>query len=118
MEDSPFPVRRVSNREAGTRRTSLVVLPSVHVRRAGTLAMEPRGLAEHGDDLAELPEGDPVVACGAGLGQLATAAGQLGPVDRPGLLDRQLPGLLGQLGECLDQVLVDFTNFRPITMFV
>ena len=35
---------------------------------------------------------------GARLGELAATVGQLGPVDRPGLLDGDLPDAIGQLG--------------------
>ena len=88
-----------------------------HIGRAGALAVEAGRLAKHGDDLAELAEGQPVVVGRARLGELAAMVGELGPVDRPGLLDGCLPDAIGQLGELVDQCLVDRAVGRPIAVF-
>ena len=82
------------------------------------LAVEPRPRCRAGDDLADLAEGDPVVAGGPRLGLLAAEAGEQGPVDRPGLLDGLLLGGPGQLVEPDDQVLVDRAIGRPVQMLL
>ena len=87
-------------------------------RRSGAraLAMEPGGLAQQRDDLADFAERDPLVLGGAGVGDLASQAGQGGPVERPGLRDRLLLDVAGQLVEPIDQGLVDRTLGRSIRM--
>ena len=56
---------------------------SKRMGRAGALAMEANRLAQHGDDLAELAEGGPVVVVLAGTGKLLAPFGQLGPSTWP-----------------------------------
>ena len=55
---------------------------------------------------------------GARLGQLSAATGQLGPVDRPGLLDGRFPDPFGQLGEPLEEGLGDRALGGAIAVFL
>ena len=76
------------------------------------LAKETGCLAEQGDDLGDLAERNPSILGGTCVGGLASQAGQSGPVERPGLRDRLLLDVAGQLVEPIDQGLVDRTFVR------
>ena len=71
--------------------------------------MEAGGDAEEGDHLGGAAEGAAEVAGGAGLALFAAVFGELGPVERPGLLDGVRLDAAGELGILLDQLEVDRT---------
>ena len=68
-----------------------------------TLAEIASRLPQQADDLAQLAERDPAIVRGPGIGRLAPQAGQGGPVERPGLLDRLFLDAASQLVEAIDQ---------------
>ena len=84
--------------------------------RPGILSKETSRQAEQRDDFTNFAERHPGMVCGARLGGLTSQRGQCGPVERPGLCDRLLLDLAGQLVEPIDQGFVDRAFGRSIGM--
>src|SRR4051794_2779622 len=82
------------------------------------LAMDPAGLAEDVDRLAELAEGPAILPRGSGLGRLASVIGQRGPGDGPGLLDGDLLDPGHQLGQRVDQGVGDRAIAAPVEVLL
>ena len=75
-----------------------------HLNGVAGLAVEAGGDAEQCDHLADVAERPAKVAGGAGLALGAAVLGELGPVERPGLLDGVRLDPAGELGVLVDQL--------------
>src|SRR5207248_1393524 len=78
--------------------------PGVRSNGVAGLAMEAGGDAEQDHHLAEVAQGAAEVAGGAGLALAAAVPGELGPVERPGLLDGVRLDAADELGVLVDQL--------------
>src|SRR5262245_7288012 len=92
------------------------VFDSGYVGDSYGLAVNPSPLPQQSDDLSEFPQRHPGVLGSPGIRLLAPQPTQRGPVEGPGLLDRQLLGHPRNLVEPADQVLVDRTLGGPVGM--
>ena len=106
------------HREVGSAGMAACSFASRHVGRAGVLAVEASGLAQHGDDLAELAEGEPVIVRRAPRRVfLRRLASSVQSTDQACSM-AMFPGPLGQLRQTFDQRLVDRAVRRSVAVLL